>query len=247
MRPGSPVPYVPTAALVVRRQALLDAGGFDEGLRYGEDVDLVWRLDRLGWRVRYQPAATVAHPTRRGLGPWLDQRFHYGRSAAPLAARHGRAVAPVAVIAVDRGGVGFGRQSAIRCAGALVVAATSAALARRAGPDRATARTLAGLALTGNLRGGAGLASAVRRAWLPPAGRRRRPVGPRCGRRTPALALGAALVIPPRRGVGSATTRRVGSVDLVGALRLADDLAYQAGVWAGVIESRSAAALLPDC
>ena len=43
------VSYVPTAALLVRRAALdsVTPGGgavFDPALRYGEDVDLVWRL-----------------------------------------------------------------------------------------------------------------------------------------------------------------------------------------------------------
>jgi mycofactocin system glycosyltransferase len=244
VRPGSPVPYVPTAALIVRRQALLDASGLDEGLRFGEDVDLVWRLHRLGWRVRYQPATTVTHPARSGFGPWLDQRFHYGRSAPPLASRHGRAVAPVALSPWTAAAWGLA-VSGHPAAGALVVAATSAALARRAGPDRATARTLAGLALTGNLRGGAALAGAVRRAWLPPAVAGAA-LSARLGRRTPALALAAALVIPP---VAAWVRQRPAGLGPLtwSALCSLDDLAYQAGVWAGVVESRSAAALLPDC
>ncbi|HET6953163.1 MAG TPA: glycosyltransferase, partial [Acidimicrobiales bacterium] len=44
VRPGSRVPYVPTAALLVRRTALASVGGFDPRMRVGEDVDLVWRL-----------------------------------------------------------------------------------------------------------------------------------------------------------------------------------------------------------
>ncbi len=62
--PGGRVPYVPSAALVVRRAAL---GGFDEALRYGEDVDLVWRLHDRGWRIRYDPRVVVAH-ARPGWG-----------------------------------------------------------------------------------------------------------------------------------------------------------------------------------
>ena len=58
--------------------------GFDEALRFGEDVDLVWRLIRLGWRVRYQPAATVAHPARDDLRGLAAAALRYGRSAAPL-------------------------------------------------------------------------------------------------------------------------------------------------------------------
>src|SRR5438445_722427 len=48
-RPGPVAPtkrvtYVPSTVIVVGRQAFLDNDGFDESLRYGEDVDLVWRL-----------------------------------------------------------------------------------------------------------------------------------------------------------------------------------------------------------
>ena len=41
------------------------SGGFDDGLRVGEDVDLVWRLLEAGWRVRYEPSVTVRHASRR--------------------------------------------------------------------------------------------------------------------------------------------------------------------------------------
>ncbi len=243
VRPGSRVPYVPTAALAVRRQALEETGGFDETLRYGEDVDLVWRLGERGWRVRYQPATTVTHPARPDAATWLRQRHHYGRSAAPLAARHGRAVTPVAVSrwsAAAWGLVAAGHP----LAGAGLVATTSAVLARRAGRDCATARTLAGLALTGNVRAGGALAHAVRRAWLPPAALVAG-LAARSGRRAPLVTLVAALSVPPLwawihdhpPGLGPVA----GSI-----IQLVDDLAYQTGVWTGAIEHRSAAALLPD-
>ena len=50
VRPRSRVPYVPGAALVVRRAAA--GAGFAEGMRVGEDVNFVWRLAAAGWRVR---------------------------------------------------------------------------------------------------------------------------------------------------------------------------------------------------
>jgi mycofactocin system glycosyltransferase len=237
VRPGSVVAYAPTATLVVRREALEDTGGFDEALRYGEDVDLVWRLGQRGWRVRYEPAARVAHPARADLAQWLGQRYQYGRSTAPLAARHGRAVTPIAVSpwsaaawALAAGGHPL--------AGAAVAVATSAALARRAGPDRATARTLGVLAIKGNLRAGGALAQAVRRAWLPPAlawSALTRRAGP----------LAAAFIIPPLVEWAMGRAGEMGPLTWLLA-RNADDLAYQTGVWAGVIESRSGAALLPD-
>jgi GT2 family glycosyltransferase len=85
--PGRRVAYVPSAALLVRRSAL---GAFDEALRYGEDVDLIWRLTDARWRVRYDPRVVVAHDD----GNRLAKRFRYGTSAAPLAHRHGKRLAP---------------------------------------------------------------------------------------------------------------------------------------------------------
>ncbi|MBO0856607.1 MAG: mycofactocin biosynthesis glycosyltransferase MftF, partial [Nocardia sp.] len=86
--PGGRISYVPTAALIIRRSALEAVGGFDESLRYGEDVDLIWRLTNGGAQVRYQPESVVRHAPRAKLAAWLRQRYHYGTSAAELARRH---------------------------------------------------------------------------------------------------------------------------------------------------------------
>lgn len=95
--PGSRIAYVPSAALVVRRNVLRDIGEFDERLRYGEDVDLIWRLHEAGLRIRYEPAARVYHREPRTWPELLARRFHYGTSAAPLAQRHPSASAPLIV------------------------------------------------------------------------------------------------------------------------------------------------------
>ena len=72
IRPGSRVPYVPTAALVVRREALEAVGGFAPALRVGEDVDLVWRLHpRAGGCATSRPRSSTTRrdPTcGRGCG-----------------------------------------------------------------------------------------------------------------------------------------------------------------------------------
>ncbi|MCW2697280.1 MAG: putative glycosyl transferase, partial [Modestobacter sp.] len=93
--PRRAVSYVPSAALVARRSALGD--GFDESMQVAEDVDLVWRLVAAGWRVRYEPAAEVAHEHRGEPGEWLARRAFYGTGAVLLAQRHGPAVAPIVV------------------------------------------------------------------------------------------------------------------------------------------------------
>lgn len=50
------------AAMLLRRQAFLDVGSFDERyFAYFEDADLCWRLWLRGLSVRYQPRARVLH------------------------------------------------------------------------------------------------------------------------------------------------------------------------------------------
>lgn len=99
--PNARVSFVPAAALLVRRGALDDIatpdGVFDPNLRYGEDVDLVWRLHQAEWRVRYDPSVEVAHEEPVGTRRLLTRRFRYGGSAAPLGLRHPAALAPLIV------------------------------------------------------------------------------------------------------------------------------------------------------
>ncbi len=107
VRPGSRVPYVPGAALVVRRAA---AGtGFTETMRVGEDVDFVWRLAASGWRVRYEPAATMPHQHRVRLRQWFARRKDYGTSAAILEQRHPGDGTSALHLRLDRPGLAGGR------------------------------------------------------------------------------------------------------------------------------------------
>ncbi|MDQ2814379.1 MAG: mycofactocin biosynthesis glycosyltransferase MftF, partial [Actinomycetota bacterium] len=92
VRPGARVPYVPGAALVVRKAAA--GAGFAEDMPVGEDVDFIWRLAAAGWRTRYEPAATMGHQHRVRLRAWMTRRKDYGTSAAALELRHRGAVRP---------------------------------------------------------------------------------------------------------------------------------------------------------
>ena len=90
---GRRVTYVPTACLAVRASQVVDLDGFDDQLRFGEDVDFIWRLvDRAS--VRYDPSVIVRHGARVGLRAFARQRVQYASAAAPLAARHADAVHP---------------------------------------------------------------------------------------------------------------------------------------------------------
>jgi mycofactocin system glycosyltransferase len=237
VRPGSRVPYVPTATVVARRAALDAVGGFDSSMRVGEDVDLVWRLHDAGWRVRYEPAAVVRHPARPDLRAWLRQRFTYGTSAAALADRHGTAVAPLSGLsgwsALAWGTVVAGHP----VVGATVGAGTTAALVPKLDVLDEPGREAVRIAGSGHLWAGRRVADALVRSWWPltavlaVAHRRSRP------------ALLAALTVPALLDWREERPE----LDPVRylALRIADDLAYGAGVWTGAARARSLAALRP--
>jgi N-acetylglucosaminyl-diphospho-decaprenol L-rhamnosyltransferase len=56
------VDWVTGAFLLVRREVYEHVGGFDERQwMYAEDLDLCWRVRRAGWKVRYEPSASVRH------------------------------------------------------------------------------------------------------------------------------------------------------------------------------------------
>ncbi len=87
-RPGRPTSRA--EAIDARRSSV-----FDPALRYGEDVDLIWRLHAAGWRVRYDPRSRSRHEEPQRWPARLGRRFRYGTSAAPLARRHPDALAPL--------------------------------------------------------------------------------------------------------------------------------------------------------
>lgn len=235
VRPGSRVPYVPAAALVVRRDCPLR---FDDSMPVGEDVDLVWRLAAGGGRVRYEPASQVAHRHRTRLAPLLRRRFDYGTSAAPLAARH-----PGRLPAVSLNGwsaAAWGLVAARRpVLAAAVTGVATARLARRLeGRTGAAYAVSVRLAARGTFGAGRLLAAATTRTWLPLAAASAVP-----SRRARA-ALAAAVILPAlvqwreRRPALDPVRWMVAS--------LLDDAAYCAGVWAGCARERSLAPLLPS-
>jgi mycofactocin system glycosyltransferase len=241
--PLTRVAYVPTAALLARCSAITGAG-FDPGLRYGEDVDVIWRMTDAGWRVRYDPGARVGHVEPDRWGAVLARRFRYGTSAAPLARRHPGQVPPLVLQAWP-------------------AAAVAALLARR--PIEALAAYGAGTGQLVWLLRGWGvpargvlrpMAGSVRQTWLGagqwaiqyalpavaaglafPGGRTRRV---RVGRR---LALASLLIGPP----AAAWLRARPDLDPVrfGLGYLADEAAYGAGVCRGAAAERLAEPLLP--
>jgi mycofactocin glycosyltransferase len=216
IRAGTRVSYVPGAALVVRTAAFDAIGGFDPTLRFGEDVDFVWRLDEAGWRCRYEPTSVVWHEPRATMTSRLRQHAGYGTSAAPLALRHPRALSPVR----------FNGWSAFAW-GAIIGGHPFAGMTAAIGSALALAPKLPGvaavdsfrLAIRGHLLAGRQIATAGRRAWWP------------------IIAVGA-LVSRRLRWVGAAMV-------LADVRATPTDVAYGWGVWTGMWRHRTWAPIVP--
>lgn len=236
VHPHSPVAYLPSAALMVRSAAVRD--GFDTGMRVAEDVDLVWRVQRAGWRVRYEPAALVRHEHRTRLGPWLARKCFYGTGAALLAERHGRAVAPM-VLSPWTAALSLALLAQRRWslpAAALLSGAVTARVARRLGPG-APVTGAARLTCHGGVAALHQTAAALTRHYWPVvalAATRYRRV-----RRAVLVAAVVEAELDRRR-----TRPDLDPVRYLLARRL-DDLGYGAGLWVGALRRRSVRALLP--
>jgi glycosyltransferase involved in cell wall biosynthesis len=70
--------YTGNASL--RRTHILAAGGFDEGLRRAEDVELAYRLANKGLDFVFNIQAAGMHFAERSFRAWLDAAHTYGRN-----------------------------------------------------------------------------------------------------------------------------------------------------------------------
>lgn len=249
---GGRLGYLPSAALLVRREAL-PPDPFDEQLRVGEDVDLIWRLIDSGRLVRYEPAALVGHRSRTRLPEWAGRIVDYGTSAADLDRRHPGRLAPAQLSPWNV------------ATGALLLAHRSAPVTRRRRPSPRIAVAVAAATV--------GLATIVRARAL-----RAAAVDPRVAPRVVARRLASdvdaaghllrrewwpigwlALAAAPRSAVAMAAatamlvapvrewrTRRP-RLDLLRylALHLTADAAYGSGVIVSAVRSRHLGVLVP--
>ena len=239
VRARTRVSYVPSAALVCRVDALESLGRFDEDMRVGEDVDLVWRFDETGHTVRYEPSVTVGHRHRTTPWAWLRRRFDYGTSAGPLATRHPGALAPVEASGWSLATWGLVATGHPLAAGA-VVGATAGMLQHRLDALSRPLPVAAQLAGRGHLSAGRTIAQGlVRPLW-------------------PLTAL--VILLVPWRRLRLALLAGVLAPSIIDwirdrpniaplpyvAMRLADDIAYGAGVWVGSVRARTIDPLVPE-
>lgn len=235
--PGSVLGYLPSATLMVRRNALQHLM-FDEEMRVGEDVDLIWRLLEDGGMVRYEPASTVTHELRPRWIDWAGRHFAYGTSAAVLDSRHPRRLAPARLSALNLAIVLL--VVARRPFAAIGAAGISIALLARRLRDTAVAPGVAPIVVgKGVLSETLAVGHLLRREWWP-LGWLALAVTPRS--RIARIAA-ASMVVPVAQ---EWLTRRPG-IDPVryAALHLIEDAAYGSGVITGAIRRRRPGVLLP--
>lgn len=213
---GTRISYVPAAAILVRASAFDDIGGFDETLRFGEDVDFEWRLDAAGWSCRYEPVSTVWHEPRSTWAARLRQQVGYGSSAAPLALRHPTALAPFRADALHASTWSLTALGHPMLGVACAIGAVASAVRKLPGVPTSVALRLA---VAAQVATGRQLATAIRRVWWPIVG-----VLSVVSRRVRRVALASALVHPAA---------------------LPTDLAYGWGVWRGMIQRRTLRPAVP--
>jgi GT2 family glycosyltransferase len=105
------VAWVSGAAMLVRRAALTEVGGFDERyFMYAEEMDLCCRCVRAGWQVWYEPAAEIQHlggassrsqPAQREIQLYSSRVRFYGTHSGIWHARAAAAMI-VAITAIKR-------------------------------------------------------------------------------------------------------------------------------------------------
>ena len=235
VRPMSRVSYLPATVLVCNVQLLRNAGGFDDSIRMGEDVDLVWRLIENGISCRYVPSIECPHSPRSTMRKMLKQRYDYGTSAALLDQRHPRAASPLRANAlllttattVLMGYIYFAMILVVPTMVYFMISLRSTSI------PMATRTQLAwkGLVSTTRL-----FARAIMRVWWPLF----------FVASVVSLRLGVMLTfsafVPPIVGL---LRKKPGYPIRYLVMRILENLAYGAGVWAGAIRARSLRCLLP--
>jgi hypothetical protein len=235
--PGRPTPYVPSAVLLVRRRAV--GRGFDAELQIGEDVDLVWRLAKAGWRVLYAPDTHVWHDHRVRLGAFVARRRVYASSVAPLARRHPAAL-PAArfnvrmILPWTLSILGHRRSAFVVAAGGYLSFGHKLTRVTTCRPY-----LLAGTLFSrGLLATGLALAHATRRAWAPALVL----VSMRSLRVRRLLLVAFAVPIVQ----DAASAHRAQTIPGDALMRFVDEIVAGLGTWEGCLRYRTIRPLLPS-
>ena len=79
----------PTCNVMYRKEVLEEAGGFDEKLWPGEDVDIDLKITRNGYKLFYNPDAVVRHYRPQTFARFANMMKRYGWAQAYLVKKYG--------------------------------------------------------------------------------------------------------------------------------------------------------------
>jgi cellulose synthase/poly-beta-1,6-N-acetylglucosamine synthase-like glycosyltransferase len=90
LRIGKYTGRVATMNLLLKKEVIEEAGGWDEKLPSQYDTDLGFRVSAKGYKIAYEPAAVCYHFNRPTLKAFYRQQLQYGKNTLKLYFKHGR-------------------------------------------------------------------------------------------------------------------------------------------------------------
>ena len=89
-RIGKYTSRIATMNLLLKKEMIEQAGGWDQNLPSQYDTDLGYRLSAKGYKIAYEPAAVCYHYNRPTLKAYYRQQLQYGKNTLKLYFKHGR-------------------------------------------------------------------------------------------------------------------------------------------------------------
>ncbi len=74
------IPLGSGSNMLIRKQALIDAGGFDPRLTVNEDTYIFWQIQKAGWKVRYNGRLKVYETDHRRLDKGMVRKYTHSVS-----------------------------------------------------------------------------------------------------------------------------------------------------------------------
>ncbi|MFZ2455887.1 MAG: glycosyltransferase [Candidatus Altiarchaeia archaeon] len=71
-----------------RKKVFFEVGGFDTGLTAGMEQDIIWRIERKGYSIEFEPDAIVHITPRETFKKYIQQGYSRGRSGIVVYFKH---------------------------------------------------------------------------------------------------------------------------------------------------------------
>ena len=89
-RIGKYTSRIATMNLLLKKEVIEEAGGWDENLPSQYDTDLGFRISAKGYKIAYEPNAICYHYNRPTVRAYFRQQLQYGKNTLKLYFKHGR-------------------------------------------------------------------------------------------------------------------------------------------------------------